>query len=354
MFNFQHLSDFLNASIIVVSLIAFIDILILFKRPLILKFLFLVLIFCIGVYAFGGLFTNHYYYVRFLTETPIQIGAMAMINFFYQLYQNKWSKFVLFSCLFLLFMIFALPIYFSYTFSLDSITTNFYENPNTKNLIIFARIFFIIYFLSCCLYILIKIKNTFYQQNIYYNELRSWCTKWVIISILSIVVGVCKFLYPNFTFFYFSSLILTYLSPLILFIYRPAFLNKIPIRISILNIFTNKVAEDISEENFLHYFFTNLYYLKEKANASDFSELINSNQDIINEFIRIKYNMSFTELVNKYRILYFIELVGKTESKLVTIEALAKDCGFSSRQSMAKYFKKFHGGNPSDLINLII
>ena len=36
------------------------------------------------------------------------------------------------------------------------------------------------------------------------------------------------------------------------------------------------------------------------------------------------------------------------------IDALAREVGFSSRQHLNKPFKKFHGGNPSDLIESAI
>jgi len=39
------------------------------------------------------------------------------------------------------------------------------------------------------------------------------------------------------------------------------------------------------------------------------------------------------------------------ENKNLTIDALSKEAGFSSRQQLYKPFKKFHGGNPSDLLD---
>jgi YesN/AraC family two-component response regulator len=76
-------------------------------------------------------------------------------------------------------------------------------------------------------------------------------------------------------------------------------------------------------------------------------------QETLNHYIKINYDTSFTDLVNKYRIQYFIDFVNNPESKLFTIDALAKKAGFSSRQNMAFFFKKFHGGSPSDYVKQI-
>jgi len=48
------------------------------------------------------------------------------------------------------------------------------------------------------------------------------------------------------------------------------------------------------------------------------------------------------------------EIVQDPAYQNFTIDALAREVGFSSRQHLNKPFKKFHGGNPSDLIDATI
>jgi YesN/AraC family two-component response regulator len=126
-----------------------------------------------------------------------------------------------------------------------------------------------------------------------------------------------------------------------------------PINVSFLNIFSTPINEKLTSDTFTLEFFNNLYYLKEKCSSADFAEAIGVNLEVLNSYIKNNYDMSFTDLVNKYRILYFIDLANNPESKLLTIDALAKQSGFSSRQNMAFFFKKFHGGSPSDYIKHI-
>jgi AraC-like DNA-binding protein len=71
------------------------------------------------------------------------------------------------------------------------------------------------------------------------------------------------------------------------------------------------------------------------------------------KFVYYKYNMTFNDLVNKHRVEYFIDIIHNPKFLNYTIDALAKEAGFSSRQHLYKPFKKFHGGNPSDLIDSI-
>jgi YesN/AraC family two-component response regulator len=62
--------------------------------------------------------------------------------------------------------------------------------------------------------------------------------------------------------------------------------------------------------------------------------------------------MSFDELLNKSRVDYFVEIIKKPQFKNYTVEALALEVGFTSRQRFYQPFKKYHGGNPSDLIDI--
>jgi YesN/AraC family two-component response regulator len=76
-------------------------------------------------------------------------------------------------------------------------------------------------------------------------------------------------------------------------------------------------------------------------------------KEIMFKFIYFKYSLSFDELVNKSRVEYFVQIVKLPKFKDYTIESLALEVGFASRQRFYQPFKKYHGGNPSDLIDVI-
>jgi YesN/AraC family two-component response regulator len=75
-------------------------------------------------------------------------------------------------------------------------------------------------------------------------------------------------------------------------------------------------------------------------------------KDIMFNYIYFTYAMSFDELVNKSRVEYFVEIIKESKYKNYTVEALAMEVGFNSRQRFYQPFKKYHGGNPSDLIDM--
>jgi AraC-like DNA-binding protein len=352
MFTPQYLLLSLDAGIICISLLVFVDVLIRFKRPLVLKSLLLLMVGCIGLNAFGQFFEFYNYYSRVLIELPIHILSIACINFIYQLYRNKLSRFVLGSCLFILLLVIVAPIYFHNAYGLNIYTTNYYKHPLTKLSSIIVRILANIYILSLCIYYLVNILKKYNQSNVYFKKLRLWCTFLIGILVLYSIIGIFKFSFPNdITFKFFANFFL--LAPLIIILYRPVFLNKMPVNISFLNIFSTPANEKFESDTFTLEFFTNLYYLKEKCSSADLAAAIGVSQEVLNNYIKNNYDTSFTDLVNKYRILYFIELANNPKSKLLTIDALAKQSGFSSRQNMAFFFKKFHGGSPSDYIKQI-
>ncbi len=61
-------------------------------------------------------------------------------------------------------------------------------------------------------------------------------------------------------------------------------------------------------------------------------------------------NLSFYDYVNDYRIAEFKELVKKGEHKFYTINTLMEQCGFVSRTTFFRYFKKINGQIPSEYI----
>ena len=352
MFTPQYLLLSLDAGILSISLLVFVDVLIKYKRPLVLKSLLLLMVACIGLNAFGQIFEFYNYYSRVLIELPIHILSIACINFIYQLYRNKLSRFVLVSCLFIFLLVILIPVYYNYKFGLNIYTTNYYLHPLTKTSNSIVRIIAAVYILSLCIYYLSNILEKYNQANIYFKKLRLWCLFMIGVLVVSIIVGILKFSFPTLSLFKFLGNIVL-LASLVIILYRPAFLNKMPVDISFLSIFSSHRVDKLPSDTFANHFFANLYYLKEKCTSADFSEILGVDQETLSNYIKINYDTSFTDLVNKYRIQYFIDLVNNPDSKLLTIDALAKQAGFSSRQNMAFFFKKFHGGSPSDYVKQI-
>lgn len=98
-------------------------------------------------------------------------------------------------------------------------------------------------------------------------------------------------------------------------------------------------------------FYTKMYFLNKEASMDSFALQLNVSSNDLYKYIYNKFNMSFNDLLNKNRVAYFLEVIKTSKFKNYTIDALAQEAGFTSRQHLYKPFKKFHGGNPSDLVD---
>ena len=216
----------------------------------------------------------------------------------------------------------------------------------------FLEIDFILFNLFC-LYYIYNILFKFSFKNIYFKRVQVWTFSFfmVIVTQLIIIVITMIFKIPNdfksyITIVYALALLLTIL-------YRPSFINKNGSKISFGFLFNrNDFSSDIKEVDFNFHFYTNLYYKNKTADITEFSNIMGVSKDIMFNYIYFTYSMSFDELVNKSRVEYFVEIIKESKYKNYTVEALAMEVGFNSRQRFYQPFKKYHGGNPSDLIDI--
>jgi AraC-like DNA-binding protein len=148
------------------------------------------------------------------------------------------------------------------------------------------------------------------------------------------------------------SIIFNYLL-LLTILYRPNFLNKSSLKIGFGDTFNKSENSPVNNLEFINAFFSNCYYINPDANIKDLSEKLDVSVEILYNYIFNNYSQSFNDLINQYRIEYFIDIINKPKYHNYTIDALAKEVGFSSRNHLYKPFKKFHGGNPSDLLDAI-
>lgn len=198
-----------------------------------------------------------------------------------------------------------------------------------------------------------KIENNYYQKKLF-----RWIGIYVAFVFISMTTNFLTSYFFSQYFFksnnYFIIYSLLCLGIFILTIYRPNFINNQ--NFSKLNFRRFTLQEDfkLTDTNFFIPFFNQHYYLNKEATIEDFCSKNNiQEKDSFNEYIISKYNMSFSNLINKSRVDYFIFLAKDPKFKNFTIEALAKEVGFSSRTALYKPFKKFHGGTPMDFIESI-
>ena len=354
--------SFFNFAAFLLSIIVFMDVLLQVKRPLLLKTYFLVLVFSVGAYSFllWLSFVNIYVLLCFpLFKFTIWASMTLILSHFYISDKKTWVYWILgFASLVLLYsntkMYFYLKDFnYSETNFGSSVIDVFTQKVSFKvNLL--PRFLLLLTFTGINLRIAYLIFQKSEDANHYYQRIRNWTKVFVLLEVMAVAL-----------FSIMNSFLISYVSGnivliaiafllLLLVLYRPRFINTQSIKIVLSNNFRRDESISLTDANFYTPFFTNHYYLQEDATLEQFcfQNAIASNEQLQDQILK-KYNMTFSNLVNKNRVEYFIELVRSPKYSQYSIDALAKEAGFNSRHHLYKPFKKFHGGTPSDFISSV-
>lgn len=349
----------LHFSIVVLAIIAFVDVLVKFKSGKILKLFFLLLPFSIGMIALINTFNaiDFIYFVAFFKSCL----GISLLNIFSILYFPKFRKRTLFFSLTMLFFVLFLTLVnknflpahpFLNQFKYISIDNqlNIQVTPIVR-IIRLSYVFLIAVQLIYFWYVIYKKLNL---NNLYFEKIKIW-TGFILYMTVIVILANIAILFTTDRFFWSNCLnifIGYYLSVLIL--KRPVFLNTSAKKIAFGHKFNIEEDVEINELNFLIQFQDQKYYVQKEASLEGLAAILKVNASNLSQFITKKYDMSFSDLVNKNRVNYFFDIVQDPAFQNYTIDALAREAGFSSRQHLNKPFKKFHGGNPSELIESAI
>jgi AraC-like DNA-binding protein len=338
--------------VIVLSLITIMEVIVNFKRPSSLNIILLVILFCIIVHTAGITFYFNYLSYRRLIVIPSAIFMIASLFFVSLLFKNKMSKYLL---------VFGVIIF---VFQSINVLVYLFISPVSKSLLVsdippagseqsLFRICVLIYILFTNIKLLSTIIQKHKSRNIYFKELLLPATFIIVvvgfICLINILKTVSIIQDPIFQLLY----LLSYFFYLLIILFRPKMMNQTDFKFSLIGIFKKLTAQVVPFNIFIEVFFTEKYFLNSLATLEDLSQKTNVSPDTLNEFLILNYGIGYTDLVNKHRVDYFIALIKKGEFIQYTIEALAIQSGFGSRQSLQKAFKKFHGGTPSDFIGSI-
>ena len=345
------------------SIIVLFDVLIRFTSPIRLKIFFLLFVLAIIVSSFCLFIRSvpdRYILIRMIC--PMLIGT-SMVQIFTNLYfvqHKKIANIYLISAyaIYIYLIIYVQIVGYETVFpKYNSIGSSPSQVAKSINLPMYLEFFIhvdFIFFNLFCLYYIYNILFKFSFKNIYFKKIQVWtfCFFMVIFTQLILIALSTIFKFPNEFNTYIR--IVMGLSLLLIILYRPSFINKNGSKISFGLLFKRESNEiKINEVDFDFHFYNNLYFKNQTANLVEFSNIMGVSKDSLFNHIYFKYSMSFDDLINKNRIKYFIEIMKLPESKNLTIDALGKEAGFSSRQNLYKPFKKFHGGNPSDLFDIL-
>lgn len=89
-------------------------------------------------------------------------------------------------------------------------------------------------------------------------------------------------------------------------------------------------------------------YTNPNINFNDFVEKTGVNSVVISQFLKDNGFHNFQDLINRYRISYFKSRVKDTMFKKYDLVGIAKECGFKSKATFYRVFKKYEHMTPGE------
>jgi len=130
------------------------------------------------------------------------------------------------------------------------------------------------------------------------------------------------------------------------------YLEKEKIIVEIVN--NNKNTEEINfwKEKLNTFIEEKKSFLNPEITLSELSKALNQNANFISKIINEGYDINFNDFINYHRTQEFIKKIEKGEHKKNTLIALAYECGFNSKTTFNRAFKKIFLMTPIDYIHL--
>lgn len=119
---------------------------------------------------------------------------------------------------------------------------------------------------------------------------------------------------------------------------------------------TNKVSEVECKRLFKKLEYEMKYhkpYKNPELKIADLAQSIHSTPHVLSYIFNQYLKKNYYDYINDYRVEEFKELVVREEYSKYTLNALAEACGFSSRASFFRYFKKSTGITPNEYIRTL-
>lgn len=112
----------------------------------------------------------------------------------------------------------------------------------------------------------------------------------------------------------------------------------------------NKKEYDSWKQKIEEILYKHKMYEEPELTLFDVAKKLNTNISLLSKAINNAFACNFNELVNGYRIQAFENLIALGEHKKQTLLSLAFECGFNSKATFNRAFKKVKGISPQEFI----
>jgi AraC-like DNA-binding protein len=91
-------------------------------------------------------------------------------------------------------------------------------------------------------------------------------------------------------------------------------------------------------------------YLNPDLKLGELAATIRTNSSVLSRVINVSYGMNFNDFVNGRRCEAFMEAIKAKEHQRHTVLSIALDCGFNSKSTFNRAFKKHAGKSPGEYV----
>lgn len=95
---------------------------------------------------------------------------------------------------------------------------------------------------------------------------------------------------------------------------------------------------------------TEKVYLNPELNLSDLAKKANMSRGQLSEVINSGFNKNFNDFVNMYRVNAFKDMIKEDKHKQLSLLGIAQECGFNSKATFNRVFKKLTNYSPSEYL----
>lgn len=92
-------------------------------------------------------------------------------------------------------------------------------------------------------------------------------------------------------------------------------------------------------------------YLNPDLNLSELAELLQMNRSQLSQIINTGFHKNFNDFINEYRVNTFKEQLKLGQHKQLSLLGIAYNCGFNSKATFNRVFKKITKTSPSEFLN---
>ncbi len=102
------------------------------------------------------------------------------------------------------------------------------------------------------------------------------------------------------------------------------------------------------KEKLVSFIETEKPFLDPDLNLTQLAKRLNTNTSLLSRVINEGFEQNFNDFINAYRVKTVTEKLKAGEQKLQTFLGIAYDCGFNSKATFNRAFKKFTGTSPKE------